>query len=69
MSVFKNVGKKLPITRCIAGVGKSTVFTLLLLCSDIVHAKTVYVNGAIANPGQGTSWASAYKYLRDALDN
>jgi predicted outer membrane repeat protein len=69
MSVFKNFGEKLPITRCVAGVGKAAVFTLLLLCTDIMHAKTVYVNGAVAASGKGDSWSTAYKYLRDALDN
>lgn len=27
------------------------------------------MNGAISKPGNGTSWAGAYKYLRDALDH
>lgn len=31
-------------------------------------AKTVYVNGAVTTPGDGSSWAKAFQYLRDALD-
>ncbi len=45
------------------------VFFGLLLFSGLALGKTVYVNGKVVSPGKGTSWASAYKYLRDALDN
>ncbi len=41
----------------------------VLLLSGVAEAKTVYVNGAISKPGKGATWATAYKYLRDALDD
>jgi fibronectin type 3 domain-containing protein len=31
--------------------------------------KTIYVDNSVAAGGDGTSWASAYKYLQDALDD
>jgi hypothetical protein len=31
-------------------------------------AKTIFVNGANATPGDGTTWAKSFKFLRDALD-
>lgn len=45
------------------------ILSSLFLGSAVAQAKTVYVNGAISRPGSGTSWATAYKYLRDALDH
>lgn len=41
----------------------------LLLGAGGAEAKIVHVNGKVAKPGNGSSWATAYKYLRDALDN
>ncbi len=41
----------------------------VLLCCGSVNAKVVYVDGAKASSGNGSSWASSYKYLRDALAN
>ena len=41
----------------------------MVLGAGSAGAKTFYVNGAVAKPGNGATWAGAYKYLRDALDN
>lgn len=49
-------------------IGASAILISLFLGATAAHAKTVYVNGAVSKPGSGTSWSSAYKYLRDALD-
>ena len=48
---------------------KSLMVATLFLCAASAQAKTVYVNGSVTKPGKGTSWAGAYKYLRDALDH
>lgn len=40
----------------------------MLLLPGVADAKTVFVNGSITKPGNGTSWSTAFKYLRDALD-
>ncbi|RYD23656.1 MAG: hypothetical protein EOP88_03265, partial [Verrucomicrobiaceae bacterium] len=39
-----------------------------LLLPGMAEARTVFVNGAVAKPGKGGSWSTAFKYLRDALD-
>jgi Protein of unknown function (DUF1573) len=45
------------------------VVALLLLTSSAAMAapKVIYVNGSRPTNGDGASWASAYRYLRDAL--
>ncbi len=43
------------------------VFTAAILCCGSASARTVFVNGAVPASGNGASWATAYKYLRDAL--
>jgi Protein of unknown function (DUF1573) len=41
-----------------------------VLCAvGAAEAKTVYVNNAIANSGDGATWSTSYKYLQDALAN
>ena len=40
----------------------------VLFGSAAADAKIIYVNGAIASPGNGTTWVKSYKYLRDGLD-
>lgn len=39
-----------------------------LLLPGVADAKTVFVNGAISKPGKGANWSTAFKYLRDALE-
>ena len=53
----------------ISGAAKSVLIAFLFMGVGSAGAKTVFVNGAVSKSGNGTSWASAYKYLRDALDN
>ena len=53
-----SVRKCLPFATCLG----------ILLIPGVVEAKTVYVNGSIVKAGKGTSWSTAFKYLRDALD-
>ncbi|MEO7339381.1 MAG: choice-of-anchor D domain-containing protein [Luteolibacter sp.] len=48
--------------------GKLAVLSSLLLGATGAEAKVIYVNGAHASSGNGTTWTSAFKYLRDALD-
>jgi hypothetical protein len=36
------------------------------LCHGLL-SKTIYVDDDASTGGEGTSWASAYKYLQDAL--
>ncbi len=51
-----------------SAVQVAVVFSMFAL-SGLAGAKTFYVNGQVRESGKGTSWATAYKYLRDALDN
>jgi hypothetical protein len=53
---------------CPRSAARSVGLFALLLFSGLADAKTVYVNGAAKANGKGASWATAYKYLRDALD-
>lgn len=50
------------------GVVRALSLLALLMCSGLADGKIVYVNKAVKTPGKGTSWSTAYKYLRDALD-
>ena len=59
-------------TRFVSGVGeigKPALIASLLLASGAAQGNIVYVNGAVATSGNGSSWANAYKYLRDALEH
>ncbi|MES2922803.1 MAG: choice-of-anchor D domain-containing protein [Verrucomicrobiota bacterium] len=47
---------------------KWAALAAVLLGSAAADAKIIYVNGAIAAPGNGTNWTKSYKYLRDGLD-
>ena len=38
-----------------------------LVLSAAADAKIIYVNGADATSGNGTTWAASFKYLQDAL--
>jgi len=72
---FQDAGRKWFSNPCarvfsVAGnISKPALIAILILGSGAAQAKVVYVNRAIGNPGAGTSWSSAYKFLRDALDN
>ncbi len=59
-----NLGSKV-----VSGATSSFLIASLFLGAGSAGAKTIFVNGAISKPGNGTSWAGAYKYLRDALDH
>lgn len=50
------------------GVIRGVVLLAMLVLSGLAEAKTVYVNGAISKPGKGATWTTAFKYLRDALE-
>ncbi|MEO7100576.1 MAG: hypothetical protein ABI162_14535 [Luteolibacter sp.] len=59
-------------TKFVSGVGeigKPALIASLLLGSGAAQGNIVYVNGAVATSGNGSSWGSAYKYLRDALEH
>ena len=43
-----------------------TVLIAVVLC-PLALGKTIYVDDDAPAPGGGSSWASAYKYLQDAL--
>ena len=49
------------------GVQKWAALSAVLFGSVAADAKTVYVNGAVVTPGNGASWATSFKFLRDAL--
>lgn len=49
--------------------GGAAIVFAMLAASGNVDAKTLYVNAKAAPGGKGTSWSSAYKFLRDALDH
>ena len=50
-------------------VRKGVVLATVLVGSVVAaDAKTIYVDGAVATPGNGTTWNRAYKFLRDGLD-
>ncbi len=61
------------LTRWFSRIGvlkKMAVLTGFLVTATGVDAKIIYVNGAVeTTAGSGASWATAYKYLRDALNN
>ncbi|MEO5712012.1 MAG: choice-of-anchor D domain-containing protein [Luteolibacter sp.] len=75
MFEFQDAGKKcsndrsLRVFSAVGKICKPLLTVFLILGSGVAQAKVVYVKRAVANPGNGTSWSSAYKYLRDALDN
>jgi hypothetical protein len=46
---------------------KMALLATFLACCSPANAKVLYVNGAKASSGNGTTWGSSYKYLRDAL--
>ena len=50
------------------GVHKWAALATVLFGTAAAEAKIIYVNGAVASPGNGTSWAKSYKFLRDGLD-
>jgi Abnormal spindle-like microcephaly-assoc'd, ASPM-SPD-2-Hydin len=59
--------RKLPST---FGVAKWATIAAAFLAAGAAEAKIVYVNAAAATTtGDGSSWASSYKYLQDALDH
>ena len=39
----------------------------LFTAGSMSHAKTIYVDDDAPAAGDGTSWATAYRYLQDAL--
>jgi hypothetical protein len=45
------------------------LFLLLLVLVSNIQAQTRYVDASRASSGAGTSWATAYKTLNEALDN
>lgn len=49
--------------------GAAFALCALMILSSGADAKTLYVNGKVKASGKGNNWASAFKYLRDALDN
>lgn len=52
------------------GVAKWATIAAAFLAAGAAEAKVVYVNAAAATTtGDGSSWASSYKYLQDALDH
>lgn len=52
------------------GVAKWATIVAAFLAAGAAEAKVVYVNAAAATTtGDGSSWASSYKYLQDALDH
>ncbi len=53
----------------ISRAGMPMAMALLLLSAGAAQSKIIYVNQAVLNSGNGASWASSYKYLRDALDD
>ncbi len=60
------------MTRCFSRSGggyKWAALATVLLGSAAADARTVYVNGAVVTPGNGASWATSFKYLRDALSS
>ncbi len=64
-SLFSNRwSRRLAQTRPIR---RMALLAMAVLCCGAANAKTVYVNDAIVTPGNGNSWATAFKYLRDAL--
>ena len=75
MIKFHDLGKINPVDQyarlspVLRNIGRAALVASLLLGANAVEAKIVHVNGNVANPGNGSSWATAYKYLRDALDN
>jgi predicted outer membrane repeat protein len=56
-------------SKVISKAARTVVTASIVLGAGSASAKTIYVNGAVAKPGSGATWSSAYKYLRDALDN
>jgi len=54
-------------TQLVAKVFLITAVLLLCCQSGFVQAKHIYVDCTLANGGDGSSWATAYKYLQDAL--
>ena len=47
---------------------KTLVLASLMMGVTSVDAKIIYVDKTAAKGGNGTSWAKAFKYLRDGLD-
>jgi hypothetical protein len=41
--------------------------TILLTCPGLTFARILYVDDDAPGPGNGSSWATAFKYLQDAL--
>ena len=56
-------------SQVISGAAKAFVTVSVVLGVGSAGAKTIFVNSAVAQPGDGTTWVGAYKYLRDALDH
>lgn len=52
---------------CRGELHKWAALATVVLAAAAADAKTVYVNNAIVTSGNGTSWATSFKYLRDAL--
>lgn len=50
------------------GVHKWAALATVLFGTAAADAKIIYVNGAVASPGDGTSWSKSYNFLRDGLD-
>lgn len=50
-------------------LAKCAAIASVLCAAGAADAKIVYVNSAIATPGNGAAWSSSYKYLQDALAN
>lgn len=45
------------------------IFAAAVISAASADAKIIYVNAANATTGNGTSWGTAFTYLRDALDD
>jgi predicted outer membrane repeat protein len=53
--------------RSTLGLAKWAAVTTVLLAAGAAEAKVYYVNAAVATSGDGSSWATSFKYLQDAL--
>ena len=50
-----------------SGLKACILLACFYLCTNVSFAQKIYVDSSVATSGNGSSWASAYKELRDAL--